>query len=258
MSLGVVVGVGPWLSRMGPVSVRGQDRGMTKTPHTPPATHAARTATAHATARTATARTATTAPLARPGRVTRFALVAGPVALIAYGAIRLLSERGTPGIGWTLGHLAMLTGVLLFLPVLRHLHRSAPPSRRRAASVALLAAGAGLAATAVQAAIDLISGLVAEGRPAMSAIFRQVKAVPGVEPVVYGVVPQLFFLGLIVLAALVAASARTRILMAAALLLGTLCMAVNLNLLSLGGLCFLLAFAPILLAGRVAPLPRTN
>jgi hypothetical protein len=222
---------------------------MTKTPHTPPATPAARTATA---------RTARAATLARPGRVTRFALVAGPVALIAYGAIRLLSERGTPGIGWTLGHLAMLTGVLLFIPVLRHLHRSAPPSRRRAASVALVAAGGGLVATSAQAAIDLISGLVAEDRPAMSAIFRQVKAVPGVDPVVYGVVPQLFFLGLIVLAALVAASARTRILMTAALLTGTLCMAVNLNLLSLGGLCFLLAFSPILLAGRVTPLPRTN
>ncbi|MFD3514054.1 hypothetical protein [Streptomyces sp. NPDC058657] len=227
-------------------------RSTPSTPSTPNPPHAP------AAPRTPNPPQARATPLVPPAGLTRFAFVAGPLALLAYGGIRLLSERGTPGLGWTLGHLAMLTGVLLFLPVLRHLHRAAPPSRRRAASVALVAAGAGLVATAAQAVIDLVAGLAAADRPAMREIFRQVKAVPGVEPVVYGVVPPLFFLGLIVLAALVAASARTRILMAGTLLAGTVCMAVSLDLLPLGGLCFLLAFTPLLLAGRVTALPRTN
>ncbi|MFF0742578.1 hypothetical protein ACFYVL_19485 [Streptomyces sp. NPDC004111] len=248
----------------------------TTAPHTTaPRTTAPRTTAPHAAAPRTTAPHGRPAPqdrpapvpataprtpsgLVRPAGFTRFALVAAPVSLVVYGAVRLLSERGTPGTGWTLGHLAMLVGVLLFVPVLRQLYRSAPASRRPAASAALLVTGAGLLATAVQAAIDLVSGLIAEDRPAMREIFRQVKAVPGVEPVVYGVVPQLFFVGLVVLAALTAASVRTRILMVTALVAGTVCMAVSLDLLPVGGLCMLLALAPLLAAGRVAPLPRTN
>ncbi|MFI5803178.1 hypothetical protein [Streptomyces sp. NPDC051561] len=196
--------------------------------------------------------------LPRPAGLSRFALVAGPVALIAYGGIRLLSERGTPGIGWTLGHLAMLAGVLLYIPVLGHLHRAVPESRRRAALIPLVAAGAGLAATAVQAAIDLIAGLMSADRPEMVEIFQQVKDVPGVEPVVYGVVPVLFFVGQLALVPFLAAPVRTRLFIGLALLLGTVLMALSLDFLSLGGLCFLIAFAPLLMAGRVTPLPRTN
>jgi hypothetical protein len=193
-----------------------------------------------------------------PGRLTRAALVAGPVALTAYGLIRLLSERGVPSAGWTAGHLAMLAGVLLFLPVLLHLRRTAPATRRLPAAAALAVGMLGLLATAAQAVIDLTAGFLAADRPAMVEIFQQVKAVPGVDPVVYGVVPPLLFLGLIVLAALAGLPPRTRLFMVAALILGTVLMAVNLNFLALGGLCFLLALAPLLLRGRVAPLPRTN
>ncbi|MFI0979117.1 hypothetical protein ACH4SP_19205 [Streptomyces sp. NPDC021093] len=193
-----------------------------------------------------------------PDRLTRTTLVAGPVAFAAYGVIRLLSERGVPSAGWTAGHLAMLAGVLLFVPVLLHLRRAVPAKRRPAAAAALAAGMLGLVATAAQAVIDLTAGFMAADRPAMVEIFQQVKAVPGVEPVVYGVVPPLFFLGLIVLAALAALPLRTKLLMVSALVLGTVLMAVNLNFLALGGLCFLLAFAPFLLGGRVAPLPRTN
>ncbi|MGW7411657.1 hypothetical protein [Streptomyces sp. NPDC054863] len=193
-----------------------------------------------------------------PDRLTRTALVAGPVALAAYGLIRLLSERGVPSAGWTVGHLAMLAGVLLFVPVLLHLRRAAPAARRVPAAAALAVGMLGLLATAAQAVIDLAAGFMAADRPAMVEIFQQVKAVPGVEPVVYGIVPPLFFLGLIALAALAALPPRTKLFMVSALILGTVLMAVNLDFLSLGGLCFLLACAPLLLRSRVAPLPRTN
>ncbi|MEU8886293.1 hypothetical protein [Streptomyces sp. NPDC048442] len=201
---------------------------------------------------------APTYPSAAPDRLTRTALVAGPLALAAYGLIRLLSERGVPSAGWSAGHLAMLAGVLLFIPVLLHLRRAAPAARRIPAAAALAVGMLGLVATAAQAVIDLAAGFMAADRPAMVEIFQQVQDVPGVEPVVYGVVPPLFFLGLIALAALAALPPRTKLFMVAALILGTVLMAVNLNFLSLGGLCFLLACAPLLPRGRVAPLPRTN
>ncbi|MCX5201533.1 hypothetical protein OG897_08730 [Streptomyces sp. NBC_00237] len=193
-----------------------------------------------------------------PARLVRTALVAGPVALGAYGVIRLLSERGTPSAGWTAGHLAMLAGLLLFVPVLLHLRRLAPVRRRGAATAALAVGMVGLVATAAQAVIDLVAGFLAADRSVMVEIFQQVKAVPGVEPVVYGIVPPLFFVGMIALAALTALPVRTRVLMAGALVLGTALMAANLNFLALGGLCFLLALAPLALPGRVAALPRTN
>ncbi|CAM5374457.1 hypothetical protein GCM10010329_15040 [Streptomyces spiroverticillatus] len=190
--------------------------------------------------------------------LTRTAFVAGPVALGAYGVIRLLSERGTPSAGWTAGHLAMLVGVLLFVPVMLHLRGLAPEGRRVPAVVALAVGLVGLFATAVQAVVDLAAGLLADDRAGMVEIFQRVKEVPGVEPVVYGVVPPLFFLGVIGLAALTALPVRTRAFMAGALALGTVLMALDLNFLALGGLCFLLALAPLARGGRVAPLPRTN
>ncbi|GHH33930.1 hypothetical protein [Streptomyces candidus] len=193
-----------------------------------------------------------------PSRLTRTALVAGPLALVAYGAIRLLSERGVPSAGWTAGHLAMLAGVLLFVPVMLHLYRAAPARRRVPAVVALVVGLLGLLATAAQAAIDLVAGLMANDRPAMVEIFQQVKSVPGVEPVVYGIVPPLFFLGLIALTGLAAAPARTRVLTVGAMVLGAVLMAVNLDFLSLGGLCLLLALAPFLLRDRAGALPRTH
>ncbi|MFJ2746050.1 hypothetical protein ACIO3O_41045 [Streptomyces sp. NPDC087440] len=193
-----------------------------------------------------------------PTPLTRAALVAGPVALGAYGVIRLLSERGTPSAGWTAGHLAMLVGVLLFVPVMVWLRGLAPEGRRLPAAIALGVGLVGAFVTAVQAVIDLVAGLVADDRAGMVEIFQQVKAVPGVEPVVYGVVPPLFFVGVIALAALTSLPARTRVVMAGALTLGTVLMALDLNFLALGGLCFLLALAPLAPGSRVAPLPRTN
>ncbi|MFJ4875581.1 hypothetical protein ACIP93_10255 [Streptomyces sp. NPDC088745] len=202
--------------------------------------------------------TNTTYAAPAPSRPTAAALVAGPVALVAYGLIRLFSERGTPGAGWTAGHLAMLAGLLLFVPVLLHLRRLVPERRRVPAAVALGAGLAGLLATAVQAVVDLAAGLLADDRAGMVEIFREVKAVPGAEAVVYGVVPPLLFLGLTVLAALTSLPARTRALTAGALALGAVLMAVDLDFLSLGGLCFLIALAPLAPGGRAAPLPRTN
>ncbi|MFJ6697541.1 hypothetical protein ACIQM4_15925 [Streptomyces sp. NPDC091272] len=210
------------------------------------------------TAPVRTAPAAPAAPAGAPGRLTRTAFVAGPLALVAYGVIRLLSERGVPSAGWTAGHLAMLAGLVLFVPVLLHLRRAAPASRRVPAGAALAVGLVGLVATAVQAVIDLTAGFMAADRPEMVEIFQQVKAVPGVEPVVYGLVPPLFFLGAIALAALTSLPPRTKLLMVGALVLGTVLMTLNLNFLALGGLCFLIALAPLLRGARVTPLPRTN
>lgn len=102
---------------------------------------------------------------------------------------------------------------------------------------------AGTAAAAAQAVIDLYAGLRAADKPEMSDIFARVQDVPGVMPVVYTVVPLFLYLGMITLLATLRGPGAVRSLVL--FVLGTAAIATNLDLLPLGGLCYLLAFAPL-------------
>ncbi|MFG2621293.1 hypothetical protein ACGFXC_27125 [Streptomyces sp. NPDC048507] len=181
-------------------------------------------------------------------RLTRISFIAAPVLLVVYGSIRLLVEGSKePGAAWITGHLAFLSGVLLFGVVCDGLRRAAAaeagPVRRRVVNVAWPVAWAGVAAATAQAAIDIYAGIRADDKAEMSEIFARVQDVPGVMPVVYTVVPVFLYIGVIAL--LAALKGPRAVPSLVAFVLGTVAIAANLDFLPLGGLLYLLAFAPL-------------
>ncbi|MFJ2498860.1 hypothetical protein [Streptomyces sp. NPDC087539] len=180
------------------------------------------------------------------------ALLAGPVLMAGYGVVRLVGRAVGdygPGVWWTAAHLLFLAGVLVFVPVFLGLRRLAGErgGGRVAGEVAAWTGLLGAAAVVVQAVIDLTAGFVSADKEAMSEMFDRVQGVPGVMPLVYTVVPMLFWLGLLALATLLAflrrdlVRARTPILVLA----GTVAMAVSLDLLPVGALCLAAALLPV-------------
>ncbi|MEV4925944.1 hypothetical protein [Streptomyces roseoverticillatus] len=176
---------------------------------------------------------------------TRFCLVAGPALIAVYGIIRLLSDSGVPGPGWTAGHLALFCGLALFGPVFLGLRRLAPagsPARRRIAAVSTVVALAGLAASLAQAAIDLVVGFRAADGPEMSDLFEQVQSHAAVHLVVYSAGPLLFYVGLLALVgALVSRRGPVTGWTLGAILLGTAVMGISLDLMPAGGVLFMQA-----------------
>ncbi|MER7000363.1 hypothetical protein [Streptomyces sp. NPDC000410] len=184
----------------------------------------------------------------RAARLTRFSFVAAPVLLMVYGSIRLLAEGSKePGAAWATGHFAFLFGVLLFGVACEGVRRiaaaSGGPARRRVARAGAIAGLVGVTAAAAQAVIDLYAGFRSADKPEMQEIFAQVQGVPGVMPAVYTVGPVFLYLGMITLLATLRGPGAVRSLVI--FVLGTAAMATSLDLLPLGGLCYLLAFAPL-------------
>ncbi|WP_392893061.1 hypothetical protein [Streptomyces sp. LN699] len=180
--------------------------------------------------------------------LTRLSFVAAPLLLVVYGSIRLLAPASKePGMAWTVGHFAFLGGVLFLAWVCEGLRRaavaSAGPARRRMVRTAWVVALAGVAAASAQAVIDIYVGIRAADKPEMSDMFDRVQSVPGVLPVVYTVVPLFLYLGMIALLVTLKGPGIIRSLVL--FVLGTVAIAVNLDFLPLGGLCYLLAFSPL-------------
>ncbi|MGW5578426.1 hypothetical protein [Micromonospora chokoriensis] len=174
-------------------------------------------------------------------------LIAGPVGIAAYGLVRLWGRSDGvygPGFDWQAAHLVALAGMVCFVPAVLALSRLLPPSRWRDGVVVLTFVG--LAATMVQFGADVVEGLLAADRAEMSALAADFKDIPGVEVAVYDVVPQLFFLGLVVLAGMLAARRRLPWWSVPLLLGGIVLPVVTLDLLPIAGLCMLVALAPAL------------
>lgn len=180
------------------------------------------------------------------------AFLAGPALMAGYGVVRLVGRAAGdygPGVWWSLAHALFLAGVLAFVPVFLRLRMPAGARGGRRAGVRL-AAGAGLlgaAAVAAQAVIDLVVGFLAADKQAMSDMFEKVQDVPGVMPVVYTVVPMLFWLGLLALVTLLAFFRRGEVPARSPLLVlaGTVLMAMSLDLLAAGAVCVGLALYPM-------------
>ncbi|KAB1948763.1 hypothetical protein F8271_01995 [Micromonospora sp. ALFpr18c] len=174
-------------------------------------------------------------------------VVAGPVGIVAYGLVRLWGRSDDvygPGLDWQAAHLAGLAGMVFFVPAVVALSRLLPAGRWRTGVVAVTLVG--LAATMVQFGADMVEGLLAADRAEMSALSRDFKDIPGVEMAVYDVVPQLFFVGLLVLTGMLAARRRLPWWSVPLLLVGIVLPAVTLDLLAVGGLLMLAALAPAL------------
>ncbi|SCF96544.1 hypothetical protein [Streptomyces sp. Ncost-T10-10d] len=188
----------------------------------------------------------------RQGATAGTVFLAGPALMAAYGVVRLIgravSDYG-PGMWWSLAHLLFLAGVLAFVPVFLGLRRLAGEraGKRVAVAVAAWTGLLGAVAVAVQAVIDLVVGFVAADKRAMGEIFERVQDIPGVMPLVYTVVPMLFWLGLLALVTLLAFFRRdlVRAWAPVAVLAGVVLTAMNLDLLPIGALCIGLALLPV-------------
>ncbi|MFF4581399.1 hypothetical protein ACFY15_23905 [Streptomyces sp. NPDC001373] len=178
----------------------------------------------------------------------RVAFVAGPLCMLAYGVVRLADPDHGPGPAWTVGHLFLTAGVLLFGAVflgLRRLAAPVGPAGRVGAGVATGLGLAGVAAVVAQAVIDLAVGFRSADRAGMNRLFEDIQSRPGVEPVVYSVVPVLFYVGLLWIVTQLAVRRRTGVWRPVAVLAGTVVMAVSLDLIPLGALLFSAALAPL-------------
>ncbi|MEU3406420.1 hypothetical protein ABZ766_21115 [Streptomyces sp. NPDC006670] len=178
----------------------------------------------------------------------RGAFVAGPLCVLAYGVIRLADPGHGPGPAWTVGHVFLAAGLVLFGAVFLGMRRLAVPAGRAGRLGAGVATGLGLAGAAAavaQAGIDLAVGFRSADRAGMDRLFEQVQSRPGVEPVVYSVGPMLFYVGLLWLVTQLAVQRRTGVWRPVAVLLGTAVMAVSLDLMPLGALLFGAALSPL-------------
>lgn len=169
-------------------------------------------------------------------KVRDMAFVAAPVLLGGYGVVRLLTDHG-PGVGWTAGHLLFLAGLALFVPVLLTLG-----DRQGAAPIVAAVGLLGVAASMAQVMIDIVVGFLAHDRAGMNALYDQVQSVPGLLPGIYVIGPALFYLCLIVLAAL---NQRELGWWSSVLLaVGTGLTLFSLNLIPVAAVCFLFALGP--------------
>src|SRR5438445_170416 len=107
-------------------------------------------------------------------KVRNIAFVAAPLLLGGYGAARLLGGLPGPSVGWTVGHLLFLAGLVLFMPVLLTLG-DRPGAAPVIAAVGLL----GVVASVAQVVIDIVAGLVASDRAGMNAVYHELQSVPG-------------------------------------------------------------------------------
>ncbi|MDJ0386262.1 hypothetical protein [Streptomyces sp. G-G2] len=189
----------------------------------------------------------------RSSALRRAAFIAAPLCMLAYGAIRLSDPDHGPGPAWTGGHLALITGVLLFTAIFPGLLRLSEPTAgtaRLSARAAVVVGLLGVASVTAQGVIDLVVGFRADDKAGMTALFHDVQAYPGVLPVVYTVGPVLFYVGLLWLMVQLAVQRRIRVWRPALVLLGTGVMAASLDLLPLGAVFFLVALSPL---GRTVP-----
>ncbi|MFE7326215.1 hypothetical protein ACFU8W_14765 [Streptomyces sp. NPDC057565] len=188
----------------------------------------------------------------RQGEAIGRAFIAGPALMAGYGVVRLVgravSDYG-PGVWWTVAHVLSLAGLLAFVRVLLGLRRTAGVrgGKRVAVEAATWAGLLGAAALVVQAVIDLAVGFLTVDKPAMSDMFGRVQDVPGVMPLVYTVVPMLFWLGLLALVTLLAFLRRDVVKGWAPVLVltGIVLAAMSLDLLAVGAVCLGTALLPM-------------
>jgi hypothetical protein len=192
-------------------------------------------------------------------------LVAAPALMFGYGVVRLIDgldgEYG-PGPAWTIGHLLFLAGLVLFGCVvvrLRSLVPTTTTARKVTASVAMVLALAGIVAFVRVIILDLMVGFQAADNAEMDVIRDDIGNVPGILPeAVWDLGPLLFEVGLISLTIQLAVLHPRRLAAWSPVLIviGFVCIMINLNLLPAGAALFGLALSPV--AWRYAEKPTDS
>ncbi|MFI9505550.1 hypothetical protein [Nocardia sp. NPDC052566] len=180
-------------------------------------------------------------------------LVSASSCISGYGVLRLIGlsdGRYGPGIDWQTAHLAGLTGMVLFVPVVLELGQLLPRGGWRTGGVAVTLIG--LAASIVQFGADIAFGALAADKAEMSRLSHQFKEIPGVEFLVYAGAPPLFFLGMVALTVLLTRAGLLRWWSPAVMLVSGLLPLLTLDLLPVTGLGMLAALAPLIAPTRLA------
>ncbi|MFI7424467.1 hypothetical protein [Nonomuraea sp. NPDC049684] len=177
---------------------------------------------------------------------TRAAFVAAPLLVLSYGVIRIVDgldgSRG-PGLAWTAGHLAFLAALALFVVIFREMWRML--GRNPIATTSLVVGLVGIACAAAQFLIDIVVGFMAADHDAMSPLFDQVQAVPGVSLAVYAAGPVLFYLAQLALVVQLAARRQVKLWTPVLVLLDFALPILEKDLIPLGAVCMLVSFWPL-------------
>ncbi|HEY2792867.1 MAG TPA: hypothetical protein VGJ28_10945 [Micromonosporaceae bacterium] len=187
---------------------------------------------------------------------TRFAFLAAPALLFAYGTARLIDGLdGThgPGPAWTTGHIFFLTSILLFGVALIGLRgRLEGRGHRRIGTVAAVAGLIGLVAFVRTTIIDLIVGLRGTDRADMDRLYPHYDRWPGGLPTALTgpldkLGPALFMLSLLTLTILLVL-ARPRLLSwwsPVLVVVALVAISTSLDLLPLAGAALFAALWPV-------------
>lgn len=185
----------------------------------------------------------------------RTALIAAPLLVLAYGVLRIADGldgvRG-PGLAWTVGHLAFLGALTLFIPIFWEMRLML--GRSAVATATLVAGVVGIGCAAAQFTIDIIVGFLAADHDAMSPMFEQVQAVPGVSVAVYSVGPILFYVAQLAFAALLAGHRLVKFWVPVAVLAEIVLSVVSKDLIPVGAVLLFVSFLPLM--GRRTPVAR--
>ncbi|GAA4591927.1 hypothetical protein GCM10023194_52470 [Planotetraspora phitsanulokensis] len=188
----------------------------------------------------------------------RIAFVAAPLLTMAYGVIRILDgfdgERG-PGLAWTIGHLAFLGALAMFVVTFVQMRRMA--GRNTLSTVSATIGIIGILSLIAQFVIDMVVGFLSADHAAMGVHFERIQAVPGVLFAVYTVVPLFFFIGQFAIVAQLAVQRRVKAWTPVLVLLDCVVPNLDKDLMPLGALFLLISFIPLAgLASRAAePVP---
>ncbi|MER5424416.1 hypothetical protein [Streptosporangium roseum] len=182
----------------------------------------------------------------------RFAFVAAPLLVLAYGVIRILDgldgSRG-PGLAWTTGHLAFLAALALFVPIFWEMRRMA--NRDALSTVSAVMGTVGILAVSAQFVIDIVVGFLSADHAAMGVLFDRIQAVPGVSLAIYDGGPYLFYLGQLALVVQLAVIGRVKAWTPLLVLLDLVLPIVDRDFIPLGAILLLVSF--VSLARGIAP-----
>lgn len=179
-------------------------------------------------------------------KIAKLAAVAAPLLMLAYGIIRLVGRMDGvygPGLDWQAAHLANLAGLILFVPLVLAIRRLLAPGWVREVVVVVSLVGA--ATSIVQFVADIVEGLLAADKAGMRELSAQFHSVPGVDLAFYQVGPQLLYIGMIALTAMLARERTLPWWSVAVVLVSSLLPLATLNLIPVSAAGYLVALVPL-------------
>lgn len=184
------------------------------------------------------------------------AFITAPLLTLAYGVIRIIDgldgERG-PGIAWTVGHLAFIAALAMFVVTFLQMRKLA--GRNLLATASAVAGIVGIASLVAQFTIDIVIGFMAADRAGMGVLFDQVQSIPGVSAVVYDAVPFLFYVGQLAIVIQLAVMRRVKVWTPVLVLVDLALPMIDKDLIPLGAIFLLISFLPMAGLSRRTALP---